>query len=54
MIAIAKRLMDWNAATQPAVPMGMRPRVKTTQAELDEIVRLHTMYQTARPGGQRA
>ena len=34
--------------------MGMRPRVKMSQAELDEIVRLHHMYQIARPGGLRA
>ena len=46
--------MKWNAAPEPSVPMGMRPRLKTSQAELDEIVRLHLMYQTARPGGQRA
>jgi uncharacterized protein YjbI with pentapeptide repeats len=46
--------MNWNAASQPSLPMGMRPRLKTSQAELDEIVRLHQMYQTARPGGQRA
>src|SRR5579885_3455486 len=37
-----------------APKQALRPRTKLSQAELDEILRRHEMYLSARPGGQRA
>lgn len=41
-------------STESDLPVGMRPRIKVSQTELEEVIRLHCMYQAGRPGGHRA